>query len=113
MKDQLVDTADDRLADICRAVENRKFRPIEGPLGRAVFTKVGGGTCGQLVAAAGSDQRIDAAALIGSAARDSEDQFSDIDLAPARGSGPVPGGSAAAWTTRPYEIQGAIAHLDI
>lgn len=67
----------------------------------------------QLVAAARSDQRIDAAALVGSAARDSEDQWSDIDLALRLAPGLAPKEVAAQWTARLYEIHGAIAHLDI
>jgi len=68
---------------------------------------------GQLVAAARSDERIEAAALVGSAARDSEDQWSDIDLALRLAPGLAPEEVAAEWTARLYEIHGAIAHLDI
>lgn len=68
---------------------------------------------GELVAAARSDERIEAAALVGSAARDSEDQWSDIDLALRLAPGLAPEEIAAEWATRLYEIHGAIAHLDI
>ena len=68
---------------------------------------------GQLVAAARADERIEAAALVGSAARDSEDQWSDIDLALRLAPGLAPEEVAAEWTTRLYEIHDAIAHLDI
>ncbi len=67
----------------------------------------------QLVAAARSDERIDAAALVGSAARDSEDQWSDIDLALRLAPGLSPEEVAAEWTARLYEIHGAVAYLDI
>jgi len=67
----------------------------------------------QLVAVARSDERIDAAALVGSAARDGEDEWSDIDLALRLAADLSPGDVAAEWTARMYGAHGAVAHLDI
>lgn len=67
----------------------------------------------QLVTAARSDDRIDAAALVGSAARDDEDEWSDIDLALRLAADLSPGDIAAAWTARMYDVHGAVAHLDL
>lgn len=67
----------------------------------------------QLVAVARSDERIDAAALVGSAARDGEDEWSDIDLALRLAADLSPWDVAAEWTTRMYGAHGAVAHLDI
>ena len=67
----------------------------------------------ELVAAARSDKRIEAAALVGSAARDSEDQWSDIDLALRLAPGLDPEEIAAEWTAHLSDIQDVIAHLDI
>lgn len=67
----------------------------------------------RLVVAARGDDRIIAAALVGSGARDAEDAWSDIDLALRLGDGLDPRGVADAWTTRMYESAGAVDHLDV
>lgn len=67
----------------------------------------------QLVAAARSDDRIAAAAFVGSAARDGEDEWSDIDLALRLAADLSPADVAVEWTARMYEAHGAAAHLDI
>lgn len=67
----------------------------------------------ELLSAAEGDKMIDAAALFGSAARDAEDRWSDIDLA----FGLAPGCDvlevAARWTHLLYQSHGARAHVDI
>ena len=67
----------------------------------------------ELVAAAEADEMVTAAALVGSAARGREDQWSDIDLA-LRG---APGGQLAdvarRWTDRMYGAHQATAHFDL
>lgn len=67
----------------------------------------------RLVAAARSDERIDAAALVGSAARDREDEWSDIDLALRLGADLSPEEVAAEWTACMYDAHRAVAHLDL
>jgi len=67
----------------------------------------------RLIAAARDDDRITAAAVVGSSARDAEDAWSDIDLALRLCDGLEPGEVAGDWTTRMYESAGAVDHLDV
>lgn len=67
----------------------------------------------RLVAAARSDDRITAAAVVGSGARGGEDAWSDIDLALRLADGLAPDDVAAGWTTRMYERAGAVDHHDV
>jgi len=67
----------------------------------------------QLVAAARTDDRISAAAAVGSAALDREDEWSDIDLAFRLAVGLEPADVADTWTRRMYEHHGAVDDLDI
>lgn len=67
----------------------------------------------RLVAAAREDDRIIAAAIVGSAARDAEDAWSDIDLALRLSDGVEPEDVAGDWTARMYESAGAVDHLDV
>jgi len=69
--------------------------------------------CHRLVAAARTDDRIAAAAVVGSAALDRTDQWSDIDLALRLASGLEPADVASTWTGRMYEDYGAVDHLDM
>lgn len=65
----------------------------------------------ELVSRAREDDRIDAAALVGSSARGDEDSWSDIDLALS-----VAGDRTQTivdWTAGIYERHGAVHHLDI
>lgn len=66
-----------------------------------------------LVARARADERITGAALTGSASRDAEDQWSDIDLALCVGTGADAGEVMADWTGALYREHGAIDHLDV
>jgi len=66
-----------------------------------------------LVAAAQVDERIRAAAVVGSAAADREDEWSDIDLAFRLAAGLDPADVVDAWTGRMYEDHGAVDHLDV
>ena len=66
-----------------------------------------------LVAAARVDERIRAAAVVGSAAADREDEWSDIDLAFRLAAGLEPADVADLWTGRMYEDHGAVDHLDV
>lgn len=66
-----------------------------------------------LVAAARADDRIDGAALTGSAARDAEDGWSDIDLAFGLAEGADQSAVIADWTAAMYTRHGAVAHLDV
>jgi len=67
----------------------------------------------RLIVAARDDERITAAAVVGSRARDAEDAWSDIDLALRLSDGLEPDEVAGDWTTRMYESAGAVDHLDI
>ena len=67
----------------------------------------------RLVAAARDDDRITAAAIVGSGADDREDAWSDVDLALRLAGGVEPGDVAAEWTARIYESEGAVDHLDV
>lgn len=66
-----------------------------------------------LVAAARADERIVAAAVVGSAAADREDEWSDIDLAFRLDAGVRTVGVADAWTDRMCQDHGAVDHLDV
>ncbi|MBA2272418.1 MAG: nucleotidyltransferase domain-containing protein [Actinobacteria bacterium] len=66
-----------------------------------------------LVAAARVDERIWAAAVVGSAATHREDEWSDIDLAFRLAAGLEPADVSDAWTGRMYEDHGAVDHLDV
>jgi len=67
----------------------------------------------RLIAAARDDDRITAAAVVGSSACDAEDAWSDIDLALRLSDGLEPDDVAGDWTTRMYESAGAVDHLDV
>ena len=67
----------------------------------------------RLIAAARSNERITAAAVVGSGASDGEDAWSDIDLALRLADGLGPDDVADEWTTRIYESAGAIDHVDV
>lgn len=67
----------------------------------------------ELVAAARTDEQIEAAAVVGSGARDREDEWSDIDLAFRLAADVAPEDVVGTWTARMYEAHGAVAHLDI
>jgi phosphopantetheinyl transferase/predicted nucleotidyltransferase len=67
----------------------------------------------RLIEAAHADDRIVAAALVGSGARDAEDAWSDVDLALRLGEGLDTRRVADDWTARMYESEGAVDHLDV
>lgn len=67
----------------------------------------------RLIEAAREDDQIIAAAIVGSGARDTEDAWSDIDLALRLGDGADPNVVADEWTTRMYQDAGAVDHLDV
>jgi len=67
----------------------------------------------RLVAAAQVDERIRAAAVVGSAAAHREDEWSDIDLAFRLAAGLEPADVGHAWTERMYADHGAVDHLDV
>lgn len=67
----------------------------------------------RLIAAARSDERITAAAVVGSGAAGGEDAWSDIDLALRLADGLKPDDVAEAWTARMYESAGAVDHVDV
>jgi hypothetical protein len=66
-----------------------------------------------LVARARADERITGAALTGSASRDAEDRWSDIDLALGVAAGADIGRVMADWTGAMYREHGAVDHLDV
>lgn len=66
-----------------------------------------------LVARARADERITGAALTGSASRDAEDRWSDIDLALGVAAGTDLGPVMADWTGVLYREHGALDHLDV
>lgn len=66
-----------------------------------------------LVARARADERITGAALTGSASRDAEDRWSDIDLALGVAAGADLGPVMADWTGVLYREHGALDHLDV
>lgn len=67
----------------------------------------------RLMVAAREDDRITGAAIVGSGARDGEDEWSDIDLALRLGDGLDPDDIVSDWTTRMYESAGAVDHVDV
>lgn len=67
----------------------------------------------RLIAAARGDDRIAAAAVVGSGATNGEDAWSDIDLALCLADGQDAGSVAAEWTARIYESAGAVDHVDV
>lgn len=67
----------------------------------------------RLVEAARGDDRIIAAAIVGSGARDAQDAWSDIDLALRVGEGTDPDHIVEAWTARMYHEARAVDHLDV
>lgn len=66
-----------------------------------------------LIEEARQDSRITAAALVGSVATDTEDRWSDIDLALRLAPGHLPGDVALSWTGLLRDTYGAIAHTDV
>lgn len=72
-----------------------------------------GEICHRLVAAARRDDRISAAAVVGSAALDRTDEWSDIDLALRLAPGREPADVASVWTGRMYEDYDAVDHVDM
>lgn len=72
-----------------------------------------GDICHRLVAAARTDDRISAAAVVGSAALDRTDEWSDVDLALRLAPGLEPADVASAWTGRMYEDYAAVDHVDM
>ncbi|MEV0218128.1 hypothetical protein [Streptomyces sp. NPDC050704] len=66
----------------------------------------------QLLERARADERITGAALTGSAARDAEDRWSDVDLFFGTGTGPVTE-VLADWSTYVYDTLGALHHFDL
>jgi predicted nucleotidyltransferase len=67
----------------------------------------------QLIAAARADPRIEAAAVVGSAAADREDSWSDIDLALRLADGLSPVDVVGGWTELMYNSHAAVAHVDV
>ncbi|MFC5260767.1 nucleotidyltransferase domain-containing protein [Kribbella qitaiheensis] len=67
----------------------------------------------ELVAAAKADSRIGGAALTGSGAAGTEDEWSDIDLAFGLVEGADQGEVIADWTTRMYREHGCVHHMDM
>lgn len=67
----------------------------------------------RLVAAAHEDDQVIAAALVGSAAADREDEWSDIDLALRLADRVEPADVVDAWTARLYEDHHAVHHVDL
>lgn len=67
----------------------------------------------ELIAAAQADDRITAAALVGSAALDREDTWSDIDLALRLVTDLTPADVVDGWTARMYDEHSAVDHLDM
>jgi predicted nucleotidyltransferase len=65
------------------------------------------------VAAARADKRITGAALTGSAARDAEDRWSDIDLAFGIGDAAQLQAALSDWTDRMYRDHQALHHVDV
>ena len=66
-----------------------------------------------LIAAAQADDRISAAALLGSSAIGPEDQWSDIDFALCVDEDAQREAVIARWTDRMYAEHGAVHHLDV
>jgi len=67
----------------------------------------------ELVAAARADERITAAAIVGSAAKGTEDAWSDIDLMFRLADGLTPAEVADDWSARMRVAHGAVAQTDV
>ncbi|MGW1343093.1 nucleotidyltransferase domain-containing protein [Kribbella sp. NPDC002412] len=67
----------------------------------------------ELVAAARADERVAGAALTGSAALGTEDEWSDVDLALGLTAGASQDAVLADWTDRMYTSYGAVHHTDV
>lgn len=67
----------------------------------------------ELISAARADARITGAALTGSAATDSEDRWSDIDLALCVAADADRASTIADWTNTMYGEHAAVHHLDV
>jgi predicted nucleotidyltransferase len=67
----------------------------------------------RLIADARADPRIEAAAVVGSAAAGREDEWSDIDLAVRLADGLTPGDVVGSWTELMYGSHAAVAHVDV
>jgi predicted nucleotidyltransferase len=65
------------------------------------------------VAAARHDKRITGAAVTGSAARDAEDRWSDLDIAFGIGDAALIPETLSAWTVRMYREHSALHHVDV
>jgi predicted nucleotidyltransferase len=65
------------------------------------------------VAAARHDKRITGAAVTGSAARDAEDRWSDLDIAFGIGDAALIPETLSAWTDRMYREHSALHHVDV
>ncbi len=88
--------------------------PGVGTYDRAVFTEAQRMRLREeLVTLAEADEQITAAALVGSAARDQEDRWSDIDLALRLAPGTQPGDVVEGWTSHMYASCDAKAHVDV
>jgi predicted nucleotidyltransferase len=66
-----------------------------------------------LIGRARADERIEAAAIVGSAAADREDEWSDIDLALRLAPGIEVTETADQWTAAMYQDHDVVDHLDI
>lgn len=66
-----------------------------------------------LISAARADNRIEGAAMTGSAAAGAEDRWSDIDLAFGLAEGADQAAVMADWTAAMYDVHGGVAHLDV
>ncbi len=89
-------------------------RHANRPYDRRVFsTRERDNLRDRLIAAARDDERIAAAALVGSSASAAEDAWSDIDLALRLSDGLQANDVAGDWTTRMYDRAGAVDHLDV
>lgn len=84
----------------------RKLPAVFSPIERSHLREV-------LLDAARIDRRIVAAGLVGSAARGTEDRWSDIDLALRLAPGQHPDEVVRSWTSAMYENHGAVTHTDL
>jgi predicted nucleotidyltransferase len=69
--------------------------------------------CQRLIATAREDDRVGAAALLGSAARGQQDPWSDIDLALGIVAEAEHEPLVAEWSERMYDEHGAVHHVDV
>jgi predicted nucleotidyltransferase len=101
--------------------EDRRWPHVTGPpiSGSLTYDRCVFGTSerddlrDRLIAAARDDERITAAAIVGSGARGAEDAWSDIDLALRLSERLEPHDVAGDWTTKMYECAGAVDHFDV